>query len=149
MTTNEELIIFLNHASAYLAEKKDERSQVIHALNKLTKKYAKQIERWQQDLNDYIEDLRTDACSKDDKGLLIEEKVILKNKDGNESAIFRKRYTPEAEKKLRKDINAYQRQKLDEDSGFTPHICDLPKDFDAQWVPRFTGFIFQEQEEVK
>lgn len=144
MKTVEELSEFINQANRYLVIRKDERSQVTHALQKLTKKHSKALERVFEDLRDTIEDLRVDHCEKDDKGVMLEEKIILKNASGEESAQFIKKFKPENEKKLRKEVREATRGVMDKPAEFEPHYCELPTDFDEFYRAKFEGFIFKE-----
>lgn len=144
MKTVEELSEFINQANRYLVIRKDERSQVTHALQKLTKKHSKALERIFEDLNDRIEDLRVDHCEKDEKGVMLEEKCILKNAKGEETAQFVKKFKPENEKKLRKEVREATRGVMDKPAEFEPHYCELPTDFDEFYRAKFEGFIFKE-----
>ena len=149
MISYEDLGNFIVNANRYLVLNTNQRNTVYIALDKLVRRDSKKLNRYKEDIEDYCEDLRTDACSKDPKGNLDEEKVILKDAKGNEKAVFKKKYTPEADKKLRKDIREYTRKKMDADSGFEPHFVDVPDDFDVFYRSQFEGFIFKEGEVSK
>ena len=57
-----------------------------------------------------------------------------------------KKFKPENEKKLRKEVREATRGVMDKPAEFEPHYCELPTEFDEFYRAKFEGFIFKEKE---